>query len=109
MTLTLRVAERIHGWLGHDWGAGNAGVPANHLSWRGRSVQAFTGNDAFTLNLHHPDSMQVSTQIDRRDVAGLVWFLVWRWWIVGEWCGVRRRVWYWALSRIVRSYRDDRP
>jgi hypothetical protein len=29
----------------------------------------------------------------------LAWFILWDWWIVGTWCGLKRRLWYWALFR----------
>ena len=26
------------------------------------------------------------------------WFLVWRWWVRGTWCGLKLVLWYWCLE-----------
>ena len=28
----------------------------------------------------------------------LAWFLVWSWWVCATWCGVKLRLWRWALT-----------
>lgn len=29
----------------------------------------------------------------------LAWFILWRWWVRAGWCGLRLRLWHWALAR----------
>ncbi len=36
-----------------------------------------------------------------KDARRLAWFILWHWWIVGTWCGIKRRIYYWALHRDV--------
>jgi hypothetical protein len=39
------------------------------------------------------------------DARRLAWWILVRWWMVGEWFGLRRVLWYWALSRRVNRTR----
>lgn len=32
----------------------------------------------------------------------LAWFILWDWWIVATWCGLKRKIWYWALRQEVK-------
>jgi hypothetical protein len=38
------------------------------------------------------------------DARRFAWWLLWKVWIVGTWCGLRRNLWYWALSVRCSSY-----
>jgi hypothetical protein len=55
--------------------------------------------DAFTLWIGSQDEW--AFHMSRTEARKVAWFILWRWWIVGEWFGLRRAVWYWALRRIV--------
>lgn len=41
----------------------------------------------------------------RETAARLARFIVWDWWIAAEWCGLKRWLFYRALSVAVRRYR----
>lgn len=32
-----------------------------------------------------------------KDAHKLAWFILWNWWIVSTWCGIKRKLWYWSL------------
>lgn len=33
-----------------------------------------------------------------KEARELAWIILWDWWIKSTWCGLKRRIWYWALS-----------
>ena len=44
-------------------------------------------------------------QMSRTDARKLALWIIFRWWIWSEWFGLRRIIWYWALSGVCGSYR----
>lgn len=32
-----------------------------------------------------------------KDARKLAWFILWNWWIVSTWCGIKRKMWFWSL------------
>lgn len=64
-------------------------------------------NDGFELWLGTPHRWHVfySAKAARR----LAWFILWDWWIVSTWYGLKRRIWYWALHHDVQSWRNESP
>jgi len=36
----------------------------------------------------------------------LAWFILWDWWIVSTWFGLKRKIWYWALSHKIELDRE---
>lgn len=35
-----------------------------------------------------------------KEARQLAWFILWDWWIVSTWCGIKRRIWYWS-NRVI--------
>lgn len=64
---------------------------------------ASVSEDAGTLWLGYRD--KYSTLLGRNEALKLARFIVWRWWIRGEWFGLRRRVYFWALRRNIAQWR----
>jgi hypothetical protein len=56
-------------------------------------------NDGFELWLGEPDRWY--TFYSAHEARQLAWFVLWDWWIVATWCGLKRAIWYWALHVIV--------
>jgi hypothetical protein len=86
--------------LGYEW-CGNVCPPADMLTLRwtemGKESIAQVGNDGFELMLGTPSRWEWTVR--REHAKTLAWFIIWRWWIRGEWMGVRRLLWYWLLRR----------
>lgn len=102
------VADAIYERLGEDWG-GFPNPPGDHLGIdlpmgdstnpRDRYVVR-TNNDGFELWIGYPDKwLWHCSAHEARKVA---WFVLWRWWGVGTWFGLRRKLWYWALRQRVK-------
>jgi len=53
--------------------------------------------DGGTLWIGYSDQWLVYMSIG--ESLRLARFIVWDFWVRATWCGVKRRVWYWALSR----------
>lgn len=107
----MRKAHRIENWLytklGGEW-CGNVCPPADmetiHWTEMGCERVATITNDGFELSIGRPDEWWGS--IRREHARRLAWFILWRWWIRGEWFGLRRAIWYWLLHR--RCERSNR-
>ena len=107
------IADVLYRWLGHDqFGDGQPGPPGDGLSIRvgepemhdGGVVKppyvVMTDNDGFELwigadhkwywHCRWPEAWRIAV------------FILWTWWARGTWFGLRRRLWYWALSRRVQ-------
>lgn len=102
------VADAVYERLGEEWG-GNASPPGDHLGidlpMRGSTHRddryvVRTNNDGFELWIGTPHEWYWHcSAADARKVA---WFVLWRWWGVGTWFGLRRKLWYWALRQRVK-------
>lgn len=53
-------------------------------------------NDGFELWLG--TSYEWHIHFAAQDARRLAWFILWQWWIVGTWCGLKRWLWYTALD-----------
>jgi hypothetical protein len=58
-------------------------------------------NDGFELWIAytHGGWLAHFRQEDARKLAKLI---LWDWWVVATWCGLKRRIWYWSLRRNVK-------
>lgn len=41
----------------------------------------------------------------QKDARHLAKLILWDWWVVSTWCGLKRRIWYWALHESVKKLR----
>lgn len=62
---------------------------------------ANTSNDGSELWIAYSHGGKWLVHFRHNDARRLARFILWRWWVRGTWCGVRRRIWYWALRRNV--------
>lgn len=67
----------------------------------GDSLTVLIGKESFSL-------LRITPEIALR----LGWFLLWHWWIRGTWCGLKLRLWFWAigvkLDEAVREQEHER-
>ena len=113
--LTVRV--RLRRFLAKCWEhaitsewCGNRHPPNDHATLRWERHMdggqenyrcASWGEDAGTLWIGWANSWD--TRIRRRDALRMAGWILWRWaW--GDWCGLRRALFYWDLHRRVRHY-----
>lgn len=66
------------------------------------------GRPMFTATTYNNDGHEVwiaytrgrwLVHFGRKEAIRLAWFILWDWWIVATWCGLKRRLWYWSLRR----------
>ena len=72
---------------------------------------ARTDNDGFEIWLGSP-GVGWKAFYRMPDALTLARFILWDWWIVATWCGLRRKIWYSSLHRVVtrrasRAIRDE--
>jgi hypothetical protein len=53
-------------------------------------------NDGFELWLGTAHKWHVFYKA--REARRLAWFILWTWWAKSTWFGLKRRIWYWALT-----------
>ncbi len=100
----------IHHNLGDDWG-GSPSPPGTKAKLEfgeidnGRSMFVATtcNNDGADLWIGYRHKWLFHCW--REDALKLAWFILWTWWAKGTWFGLKRRIWYWSLGRIVREYK----
>lgn len=57
-----------------------------------------TDGDAWDVFYRDPRRvMVVQHSMSPRQALRLAWFVIWRWWVKALWCGLRLRLWIWAL------------
>lgn len=116
--MNLQLARWIQHHLSDDfWGDGGGGPP-------GRSPKLVFGepdDDGLPMNIattYNNDGMELwlgyrtagwQAHYGARAARRLAWFILWDWWIVSTWCGLRRWIWYKALHTIVESYERITP
>src|SRR5260221_5806303 len=107
MNTMRRIEDSIYYRLaGPDWTGdghlGGATVPGDHLdttlihAWH-CPVRVDVRNDGHELGLWLDGSSEMSIMLRHEQARQLAWFILWRWWVLGTWCGLRRKLWYWAL------------
>jgi hypothetical protein len=104
-------SKKLDAWiyknLGDEWG-GSPSPPGTAAKLEfgemdeGRPMFVATtdGNDGFELWIGYRHKWLFHCRED--DARRLAWFIVWDWWIKGTWFGLKRHIWYGALSRMVR-------
>ena len=99
--------EWLYDALGSHW-CGNTNPPGCNLGVdltdnRGVEDIARTLNDGFELWVGSREEWKwFCTGKAARQLA---WFILWRWWAVGTWFGLRRTLWYWLLTRRCNRYK----
>lgn len=62
----------------------------------GSEVTLISNGDSLTLIT---GKREFTTQRITPPVAiRLGWFLLWRWWVRGTWCGLKLAAWYWSIG-----------
>jgi len=70
-----------------------------HVRVTGREgeVTIFGNGETVTVVAGHGDHFRVA-RVSPEDALSLGWFLIWRWWVRGTWCGLKLGLWRWALG-----------
>ena len=83
---------------------GNDDIPAAHLTLRIPTEDDYRAysvrDDGFSIFMGY--SREWHWSMHRSEARRVAWFILWRWFVVGEWCGLRR----WLYYRALRSYVD---
>jgi len=63
----------------------------------GTHVGVIARGDA--VDLYYGKDMVSSMSITPRTALDVAWFLLWTWWVKATWCGLRSRLFTWALLK----------
>jgi hypothetical protein len=86
-------------WLSMDFG---------DMDGDKRMHYARTSNDGFEIWFGSP-GVGWKAFYRMPDALTLARFILWDWWIVSTWCGLRRKIWYHLLHRrVVKVRRGER-
>ena len=61
-------------------------------------------NDGFDLFIGYRDRWLF--HCEARHMRRLAWWVLWEWWAKGTWCGLKRRIYYAALTRALTPFRE---
>jgi hypothetical protein len=116
MDVKLTIAKWINRTLGDDWG-GNHSPPGSDQRLEFGEIDPGTGKPSNLATTYNNDGCEVwlwwagswAAFYREKDARRLAWFILWDWWAVGTWFGLKRWIWYKALGVIVESYKQYRP
>lgn len=83
-------------WLAHEFGQEDDGKPM---------YTAYTLNDGYELWIAYSHGGKWLVHFRFEDALQLARFIIWDWWVKETWCGLKRKIWYWALGEQVKNDR----
>ena len=86
-------------WCGNDYPPGSEKQILFTESWPDIANIHNDGSELWIGTMH-----EWHTHMNRHDAHRLAWFILWTWWIRGEWLGLKRMLWYKLLFRRVRRH-----
>lgn len=106
----MKLSNWIYNRLGEDWG-GNPSPPGSTQEFEFGEIdgdrpmhKAVTYcNDGHDLWLCYNHDGKWLAHYRAPDARRLAWFILWDWWAIGTWFGVKRKIWYWALREQVKT------
>jgi hypothetical protein len=73
-----------------------SGRPAHHANFHEDGGRFWLGTPTeWQFHCHASDALKLAR------------FILWRYWAVGTWFGLKRRIWYWALGRMLERTRRE--
>lgn len=101
--MKMKIAKILYTLLGEDFG-GTPSPPGSTQRFQFGEID--DGNPMYTATTYNNDGFELWICYTggkwlfscRKEYAlDLAKFILWDWWILATWCGVKRRLWYWAL------------
>lgn len=97
-----------------------SGDPDDHRFVPGAECQLLfgeidDGKPMFTATTYNNDGFELWIAYTRgrwlvhfgaSEAHQLARFILWDWWIVSTWCGLKRKLWYWSNREIVKGYKN---
>lgn len=106
--INLKIARWIYKVLGENWGGGMASPPGTSQEIEFGELD--NGKPMYVATTYNNDGHEIwiawnggewITFFNQKTARRLAWFILWDWWAVSTWFGVKRAIWYAALSVIV--------
>ena len=101
----MKFERFIQKHLGTPW-CGLSSPPGDHLNKEvmdmGTRKVFYFLNDGMEFWIGYPEKWL--THMRSENALKMAWVILWRYWVCETWFGLRRKIWYWALFRIVNSY-----
>ena len=73
----------------------------------GSTTAVLATGDAFDV-VHGREELVVFSTTPANALR-LAWFVLWTWWVKATWCGIKLRLWRWALVASPREERTPTP
>lgn len=101
--MRLAVANWVQRVLGVKREDGSLGIVTSDLGVRaqeadGRDVVLLSQGDGFDLVYGQKDGPYTVLQLSPSTLLKLAWFVLWRWWFRGTWCGWKLSAWQWSAE-----------
>lgn len=62
--------------------------------------------DGFELWIAYNNDGKWTFHCGAKYARQLAWFILWNWWIVSTWCGLKRKLWYWSNREMLDMWRS---
>jgi len=104
-----KIAEKVFLVTSDDWlgavRAPGAGLAREWVELDGRKLLIVCKGDVFEV--YHGRRDPIVFAVSPRILLSVVFWLLWSWWIKRTWCGLRTRVWAYALGRLADAAKPD--
>lgn len=104
--------RKIAKWLHKTLSTKNDGIPGTEPYLQFGELD--DGKPMFTAATYNNDGFELWIAYTRggwlvhfwqEEARRLAWFILWDWWVVSTWCGLKRRLYYWANREMLKRYR----
>ncbi len=101
--MRLWVANKLQKRLSVKKPDGSLGIVSSDLGVRakepdGRDIVLLSQGDGFDLVYGTAEASYTVLQLSPQTVLKLAWFVLWRWWFRGTWCGWKLDAWQWTVE-----------
>jgi len=101
--MRLWFAKKLQEHLAVKHPDGSRGVVGSNIGVRakeadGRDIALFSQGDGFDLVYGNSQGPYVVVQLSPETLLKLAWFVIWRWWFRGTWCGWKLSAWVWCTE-----------
>jgi hypothetical protein len=107
-----RLAELLCGVLVERDAGGELQPPAGALATRvheadGRQLAIVSRGDVLDVYFVTRKGDPVTFSCSARSVLRLAWWLLWRYWVVGTWCGMKLSLWSWTVRVLTTTLKTS--
>jgi len=107
--LAARLVRRLSVETADDFHAPGHGLAFYVRNENGRVTIVKARDGHFDVMGGRPPDNIVMHAVETRELLSIAWFVIWRWWVLGTWCGLKTRLWAWGVGVLLTGDGKTRP